>query len=56
MEDRKGDMVTDLNLADSYNAGNMMIGPSSQSLFHLKLTLKPTSPKIMVEEINSLKI
>lgn len=40
MEDRKGDMETDLNLADSYNAVKMVRGPSTKSLFHLKLKLK----------------
>lgn len=56
MEERKGDRETDLNLVDSYNAADMMTGMSTQSLFHLKLTLNPPSPKIMAEKMNSQKI
>lgn len=56
MEERKGDRETDLNLVDSYNAADMMTGMSTQSLFHLKLTLNPPNPKIMAEKMNSQNI
>jgi len=50
MEDRKGDKSEFSRLLQCCK---LMRGPSTKSLLHLKLTLKPPNPKIMVEKINS---